>query len=83
MVRLVETLRRILVRFIDPESDRIGHAFFIEDGGYGMVTRESDGLFEMDLASPLRNFAGALLQAAAIDGIETITRRLEDSPARR
>ena len=78
MVRLVVTLRRILVRFIDPESDRIGHAFFIEGGGYGMVTRESDGLFEMDLASPLRNFAGALLQAAAIDGIETITRRLED-----
>ena len=78
MLRLVETLRRILDRFIDPESDRIGHAFFIEGRGYGMVTRESRGLFEMDLASPLRNFAGSLLQAAAIDGIETATRRLGD-----
>ena len=56
MVRLVETLRRILVRFIDPESDRIGHAFFIEGGGYGMVTRESDGL----LKSILRRRCGTL-----------------------
>ena len=86
MLRLVETLRRVLRPFIDPETDRIGHAFFIEGGRYATATWGSGGLFGVEFASSLRDFAGALLQAAAIDGVETVARRLgewaRDEPLR-
>ena len=86
MLRLVEALRLALERFVDPETDRIGHAFFIEGGGYSMVSTESHGLSVMEFSSSLRQFAGALVQAAAIDGVEKAMRLLEgwvrDEPIR-
>ena len=86
MLRLVEALRLALERFIDPETDRIGHAFVIEGSNYAMASTESNGLYEMEFSSSLREFAGALVQAAAIDGVETATRLLEgwvrDEPIR-
>ena len=42
-----------------------------------MASTESHGLYEMEFSSSLREFAGALVQAAAIDGVETATRLLE------
>ena len=78
MRQLVETLRRVLERFVDPESDRIGHAFFIESGFSARVTGQDDGLYVVEFASPLEDFAGAVLQAAAIDGVEKIVALLGD-----
>ena len=43
MLQLVEALRLALKRFIDPKTDGIGHAFFIEGGSYAMATTESHG----------------------------------------
>ena len=78
MSQLIEALRLVLGRFIDPESDRIGHAFPIEGGSDTRATGGAGGLREFEFASSLSNFASALVQAAAIDGVETVTRSLAD-----
>ena len=78
MRQLVETLRRVLKRFVDPESDRIGHAFFIERGSLRVAVREVNGLYGLEFESSLKDFSSAVLQAAAIDGIEKVTSLLGD-----
>ena len=78
MSQLIEALRLVLGRFIDPESDRIGHAFPIEGGGHTRATGGSGGLLEFEFASPLSNFASSLAQAAAINGVDTVTRFLAE-----
>ena len=78
MRQLVETLRLVLERFIDPETDRIGHAFFIESGFTAGASSQADGLYGVEFASPLEDFAGAVLQAAAINGVEKTTSLLGD-----
>lgn len=78
MRQLVETMRRALECFMDPETDRIGHAFFIEGGASAVATYEAEGLYTVKFASSLEDFAGAVLQAAAIEGVEKTTSLLGD-----
>ena len=67
MSQLVEELRSVLGRFIDPDSDRIGHAFPIDQfGGFSRHTIRSDGLSDFEFKSTVENFASGLVQAAAI-----------------
>ena len=59
---LVETLRRTLGEFIDPDTDRIGHAFPVDGSKHGRRTFRQDGLLDEESESPLREFACALVQ---------------------
>ena len=68
MTRLVDALRRTLGQFIHPDTDRIGHAFPVDGSDYGRGTLRPDGLRDDESHSSLREFARALVRAAAIMG---------------
>ena len=70
MTRLVDALRRTLGQFIHPDTDRIGHAFPVDGSDYGKTTLRADGLIDEESHSPLREFACALVRAAAVMGIK-------------
>ena len=76
MTRLVNALRRTLGQFIHPDTDRIGHAFPVDGSVERRGTFRPDGLRDEESQSPLREFACALVQAAAIMGVKEATRLL-------
>ena len=76
--RLVDALRTVLGVFIDPETDRIGHAFPVSGGDSACRTHRADGLVDMQFISSLQVFADALVQAAAIAGVEETAQSLAD-----
>ena len=78
MAQLVDALRRVLEPVVDPETDEIGHAFPIERGSASRVTGRADGLYDIEFRSSLRDFASAVVQAAAIIGVKGATRLLAD-----
>lgn len=79
MSQLVEELRNVLGRFIDLDSDRIGHAFPIDQfGGSSRHTARPDGLSDFEFVSPVENFANGLVQAAAIIGVDRAMQLLAD-----
>ena len=76
--QLVDALRRVLEPFIDPDTDEIGHAFPIEGRQNGRLTVRADGLYDKEFTSLLPEFASALVQAAAVIGVEEAIRLLAD-----
>ena len=79
MSQLVEELRNVLGRFIDPDSDRIGHAFPIDPfGSSSRHTIRPDGLSEFEYVSSVEDFANGLVQAAAIMGVDRAMQLLAD-----
>ena len=71
---LVNLLRDKLESYIDPETERIGHAFppFSSSGGGGQVLSQKDGLFVISCVTPLESFAKALVKGSAIVSSEYI-----------
>lgn len=79
MSQLVEEIRSVLGRFIDLDSDRIGHAFPIDQfGGSSRHTARPDGLSDFEFVSSVENFANGLVQAAAIIGVDRAMQLLAD-----
>ena len=73
MSGLLEVLRGELEPFIDAGTGRIGHIFPIE-GGSAVNTGRADGrLVCFEYQSGLRDFARALVQAAALMGEQSVT----------
>ena len=59
MSELADCLRVLLERVIDPETDRIGHAFQLNEISGCRVTTGADGLNHVEFTSPLQGFADA------------------------
>lgn len=78
MTPWVDALRLALEPFIDPETEEIGHAFPTELSNTVRLTGRTDGLYDMDCKSSLRDFASGLVQAAAIMGVEQTVCLLAD-----
>ena len=82
MSQLIEELRSVLGRFIDPDSDSIGHAFPIDSfdpfGSRSLHTARSNGLSDFEFVSSVENFANGLVQAAAIIGVDRAMQLLTD-----
>ena len=79
MSQLIEELRSVLGRFIDPDSDSIGHAFPIDQfGGSSRHTARRDGLSDFEFESTVADFASGLVQAAAIIGVDRAIQLLAD-----
>ena len=77
--QLVGELQIVLRRFIDPDSDRVGHAFPIDQfGGFSRHTTRSDGLSDFEFESTVENFANGLVQASAIIGVDKAMKLLAD-----
>ena len=76
--RLADALRAVLGRFIDPETDRIGHAMPVTEDDTLHGVHRPDGLVDREFVSSLQGFADALVQAAAIAGIQETTQLLAD-----
>ncbi len=70
MAMLADALRRALEQFVHPDTDKIGHAFPVDGSDYSRETFRSDGLLDCESWSPVSKFAGALVRAAAIMGVE-------------
>ena len=73
MLDLLNVLRDELEPFIDPETGRIGHTFPIEGGSARQITGADGRLFHNEYHSELRDFARALVQAAAVMGVQSAT----------
>ena len=71
---LVNLLRDKLESFIDPKTERIGHAFppFSGSGGEGRVLFQQEGLFTISWVTPLESFARALVKGSALVGSKYI-----------
>ena len=76
MARLLDVLRDELQRFIDPDTDRIGHAFPIEGGSAHHIAHGNQDLVRWEYYSELQGFARALVQAAAVSGVQSVVARL-------
>lgn len=82
MAALADSLRSELERFVDPQYDRIGHAFPTDSLVPENKTRSTskrfrpDGLAEEAHTSSVLAFATSLVRAAAIDGIEPVIEQL-------
>ena len=76
---LVAELRLALNKFINPETDQIGHAFPIDySNGNSMHRARSDGLSEFEYQSSVKCFTKGLIQASAIIGVERVIQLLLD-----
>ena len=73
MSGLLGILRDELEPFIDPGTERIGHAFPIEGGSRVSAGRTDGRLVHFEDQSELRDFARALVQAAAVMGVQSAT----------
>ena len=73
MFDLLDVLRDELEPFIDPGTGRIGHAVPIEGGSAEQITVADGSLFRFEYHSELRDFARALVQAAAVMGVQSAT----------
>ena len=78
MLPLVAEVRNALEGFIDPESDRLGHAFPIDRYGSIRNSGGEAGVSNLEFESTPENFTESLLQAAAIMGIDKATELLGD-----
>ena len=73
MLDLLAVLQDELELFIDPGTGRIGHTFPIEGGSAVTMTGTGGGLYRFEHHSELRDFARALVQAAALMGVQSAT----------
>ena len=71
MSGLLEALRNELEPLIEPGTERVGHTFPIEGGSAVQTTRADGGLFHFEYQSDLRDFARAMVQAAAVMGVRS------------
>ena len=79
MLQLVEELRIVMAPFIDPDTDRLGHAFPVDQfGGHSSHTGRPDGLSDFEFESTVTDFANGLIQAAAIIGVDRAIQLLAD-----
>ncbi len=78
MLPLIEEVRNALEEFIDPESDRLGHAFPTDH--YRLIRGNGGeaGDSNLEFESPPENFSESLLQAAAIMGTDKVAELLGD-----
>lgn len=75
---VAEFVRTELADFVDPSTDRIGHAFPI--GGEGVNesgARESDGTVSFEATSQVSTFTASLAEGAALLGGEQTSKLLE------
>ena len=76
---LASWIRAVLDDYVEPSTDRIGHAFPIAgSGGLSTLTVGKDSLFVREFASPIENFATALVGGAALLGPERVARLVSD-----
>lgn len=73
MAHLLEVLRGELEAFIDPGTGRIGHAFPIQGGSAEQIAVADGELSRFKYHSELGDFAQALVQAAALMGVQSAT----------
>lgn len=78
MSALADALRSELDPFVDPQHDRIGHAFPTDnltpqdETSWSRTTFRSDGFIEEVFTSSVLNFATSLVRAAAIMSVERV-----------
>ena len=93
LARLGDDVRAVLGEYVEPSTDRIGHAFPVASGVFvpgrvpHVTTRhEPDGVVSLTAVSHVETFAGALAGGAAILGTEPVASLvagwLRDDPIR-
>ena len=78
MLPLTAEVRNVLDDFIDPESDRLGHAFPIDRYWSSRSSGGEAGVSSLEFESTPENFTESLLRAAAIVGVDRATELLAD-----
>ena len=71
LTELDHCVRPLLEDYVDPETDRVGHAFPISgSGGSESIHAQYDGLLSVAWTSPVETFVKALVAGAAVIGVE-------------
>ncbi|MYN63780.1 MAG: hypothetical protein F4X11_01925 [Acidobacteria bacterium] len=78
LAQFVDALRLALEPVIDPDTDRIGHAFPIDMDFDQRSTLQAGGYCDQEFTSLLPDFARVAVQAAAIIGVDATVRLLAD-----
>ncbi len=78
LAQFVDALRLALEPVIDPDTDRIGHAFPIDMNFDQRSTLQAGGYCDQEFTSLLPDFARVAVQAAAIIGVDATVRLLAD-----
>ena len=65
-------IRRKLADYIDPSTDRIGHAFSVGSESFVQLTAHADGVMSFEWTSQVETFARALVRGAAVLGSESV-----------
>ena len=64
-------VRPLLEKYVDPETDRVGHAFpLVGSGGSGSISAQGNGMLAVAWASPVENFVEGLVTGAGVIGVE-------------
>ena len=79
LARLIDDVRAELGEYVEPSTERIGHAFPVAPGvlapgrePYARTTHEGDGVISFEAVSHVETFAGALAKGAAVLGGEPV-----------
>lgn len=78
LAQFVDAVRLALEPVIDPDTDRVGHAFPIDMNFDERSTVQAGGYCDQEFTSLLPDFARVLVQAAAIIGVGGTVRLLAD-----
>ncbi len=65
-------VRRELAEFVDPSTDRIGHAFSVGSEAQSRMTSHANGVKSFEWASRVETFARALVRGATVLGSESV-----------
>ena len=74
---LADTLRDFLHEYVDPSTDRVGHAFPMGGDCGRAITFERDGLYTNPQFSSVAGLVDALTRGAAVAGCDRVTRLVE------
>ena len=71
--------RPLVEKYVDPETDRVGHAFpLVGSGGSAGIRAQGNGMLAVTWISPVENFVKGLVTGAAVIGVEPTTALVTD-----
>ena len=79
LTELDDFVRPLLEKYVDPETDRVGHAFpLVGSGGSEGIWAQGNGMLAVAWTSPVETFVEGLVVGAAVVGAERTAALLAD-----
>ena len=76
--KLCELIRMLCRVYVEPSTDRIGHAFPIHIDSSERYTTDASGVFGYEATSPVEAFTKSIVRGAAVLGTSSVTSLVSD-----